>query len=336
MKKKDILFLKETLKEQKQIAILIHYNPDGDAIGAALALSEYFTSKKHKVAIVSPNSFPDFLQWMKGADKIIIATEDSDSATKKIKTADLIFCVDFNAANRIGLLENALIDASGIKILIDHHVAPANIFDIYYSVTAVSSTSELIYNFLFKKLDTTACLTKTIAEHLYVGIITDTNSLRNSCNNYSTYTIIGKLVKTGINAEQIQQKIYNNYSESRMRLLGHCLLNRFHVLYDYATSYIYLTQEDLMRFSYKQGDTEGFVNFGLTIKNIDFTAFFVERKDRIRVSFRSKNNFDVNEYARKYFNGGGHKNAAGADSFMSMDETLEYFISTLKECKIRK
>ncbi len=334
MKKKDILFLKETLNEPKHIAILIHYNPDGDAIGSALALSEYLKTKNHKINIISPNPFPEFLQWMHGANKITIATDDINIATQKITEADLIFCIDFNAANRIYILENALLAAKGLKILIDHHVSPSDIFDIYYTeTTSVSSTSELVYNLLFKKLDTIHHLTKSIAEHLYVGIITDTNSLSNSCNNQSTYTIMSKLIGMGINGEQIQRQIYNNYSENRMHLLGHCLLNRLQVLYDYATSYIYLTQKDLQHFSYKHGDTEGFVNCGLSIKGIDFTAFFVERKDRIRISFRSKNNFDVNKYARKYFQGGGHKNAAGADSFLSMDETLDYFIKTLQEYK---
>ncbi len=337
MNKKDNAFLKESLAKPKHIAILIHYNPDGDAVGSALALSEFLRTKKHDVSILSPNPFPDFLQWMPESEKISVATENLDKCIEKIIRADLIFCVDFNASNRIGLLQETLEKATGIKILIDHHIAPSSIFDIYYSVPeGISSTSELIYNFLVYKLKEQECITKSMAECLYVGIITDTGSLSYACNNRSSYAIVGKLIAKGIDGEAIHRKVYDTYSENRLRLLGYCLSERLTVLNKFATSYIYLTKEDLKQFSYRHGDTEGFVNYGLSIKDIEFTAFFVEREDRIRVSFRSMNGFNANEYARKYFNGGGHKNAAGADSFRSMKETLLFFEETLKECINKK
>lgn len=337
MNKKDISYIKQNLATPKKIAILIHYNPDGDAVGSALALSEFLRAKNHDVSILSPNPYPEFLEWMPEIEQIQIATKNIEICTQKIEQADLIFCIDFNASNRIGLLQPLLENAKGIKILIDHHIAPAPIFDIYYSIPEItSSTSELIYNFLIYNLEEKECITKSMAECLYVGIITDTGSLSYACNNHSTYTIVGKLISLGIDGEYIHRKVYDTYSENRLRLLGYCLSERLKILNDFSTSYIYLTKEDLKRFSYKHGDTEGFVNYGISIKDIIFTAFFVEREDRIRISFRSMNGFDVNEYARKYFNGGGHKNAAGADSFRSMEDTLRFFEETLIECIDKK
>jgi len=337
LKKRDVQRVKELLLTPKHIAILIHYNPDGDAIGAALALSMYLKQKKHIVDIISPNPFPEFLQWMPESGKILLATNAFDKCIDKIKNADLIFCIDFNASSRIGILQESLENAKSLKIIIDHHVDPSDIFDIYYSVSeGISSTSELLYNFLVNKLGEKDVIDIDMAKCLYVGIITDTGSLSYACNNPSTYRIISRLIAMGIDGEDIHRKVYDTYSEDRMRLLGYCLSERLRILDKYATSYIYLTKEDLKKFSYKHGDTEGFVNYGLSIKKINFTAIFVEREDRIRISFRSMNGFNVNEYARKYFKGGGHKNAAGADSFLSMEETLKYFEQSLKECKVHK
>jgi phosphoesterase RecJ-like protein len=334
LKRQDILRIKELLRRPKDIVILVHYNPDGDALGAALALSMYLKQKNHHVRVISPNAFPEFLQWMPQSENILLATQKLDYCQEIIRNTDVIFCVDFNASNRVGLLQQVLESTKSIKIIIDHHVDPSDIFDIYYSVSEnISSTSELIYNFLIYKLGEKDIITSDMAKCLYVGIITDTGSLSYACDNPSTYRIIGRLIAMGIDGEAIHRKIYDTYSEDRLRLLGYCLSERLRILHRYATSYIYLTKEDLKKFSYKHGDTEGFVNYGLSIKNIDFTAIFIERDDRIKISFRSMNDFNVNEYARKYFNGGGHKNAAGADSFLSMDETLSYFEKSLKESK---
>ncbi|MBP7101768.1 MAG: bifunctional oligoribonuclease/PAP phosphatase NrnA [Bacteroidales bacterium] len=337
MKRKDVAFIKKSLAKVKRIVILIHYNPDGDAIGSALALYMFLQQQGHVVDVISPNPFPQFLQWMPQSNKIMPASENIDVCISKISTAELIFCLDFNAPNRIGILQDALKAAKASKIIIDHHIDPTKDFDIYYSVSeGISSTSELMYNFLIHKLGNKKSITKAMAECLYVGIITDTGSLSYSCNNPSTYKIIGHLIAMGVDGEDIHRKVYDTYSEDRMRLLGYCLSTRLHIIDEYTTSYIFLTKEDLKTFSYQHGDTEGFVNYGLSIENIDFTAIFVEREDRIRISFRSMNDFNVNEYAKKYFKGGGHKNAAGADSFLSMEDTLTYFEKTLKECKVKK
>ncbi len=332
MNKKDIEFLKKSLANPRRIAILVHYNPDGDAIGSALALSEYLRTNKHDVNICSPNIYPDFLQWMPEIEQVKVATTEMDVCIEKITQAELIFCVDFNTPSRIGVLQPYLENAKGIKVLIDHHMLPSPDFDIIYSVSEnMSSTAELIYNFLIYKLEEKNSITKTMADCLYVGIITDTGSLSYACNSLETYDIIGKLVALGVDGEDIHRKIYDNYSENRIRLLGFCLSERLVVLNEFAASYIYLTKEDLKRFSYKHGDTEGFVNYGLSMKGINFTAFFMEREDRVRVSFRSRNGFSANKYARTYFEGGGHKYAAGGDSFRNMKDTVAYFEKMLKE-----
>ena len=336
MNKKDILGVKQLLSQRKEVAIIVHYNPDGDAIGAALALQIYLKQHGHSVSILSPNHYPDFLEWMPQSNTIIHANNNFDLCVKKIQASEIIFCVDFNQFNRIGILEKTVEEAPIPKIMIDHHISPDNSFDIMYSVPEkTSSTCELVYNFIVNMLNGKTFMNKQIAECLYVGIITDTGSLSYSCNNESTYHVLKNLFKYGIDGEDIHRKVYDNYSESRVRLLGHCLTKRLTVLNEYATSFIYLTKEDLAKYDYRQGDIEGIVNYGLSIKTVRFTALFSERDDRIRVSFRSKGNFDVDEFARTHYKGGGHKNASGGNSYKTMSETIEEFKSLLKQYKFQ-
>lgn len=326
LKKEDILRIKNLLSEKKEIVIIVHYNPDGDAIGASLALMMYLQQNGHNVQIVAPNPYPDFLEWLHNSKSILLATSKQELCMEKIKSADIIFCTDFNHPSRAGTLQKALETSKAEKILIDHHINPDNFFKIMYSEPEfTSSTCELIYNFIVKFMDGKKFINKHIAECLYVGIITDTGSLSYSCNNESTYHILGDLIQYGIDGETIHRKVYDTYSESRIRLLGHCLVERLCVFDEFATSYIYLTKEDLTNYNYKQGDTEGIVNYGLSMNTVRFTALFSERDDRIRISFRSKGDFDVNDFAAKHFNGGGHKNASGGNSYKSMNETIEEF-----------
>lgn len=331
LKTEDILEIKRRLATQQRIAIVIHYNPDGDAIGSALALKMFFQQKGHQADILSPNNFPTYLSWMPQSETIYIATQQFDTCQKIIELADMIFCLDFNAFNRIGVLENLLTDTKKFKVLIDHHIDPMPYFDISYSNSEqTSSTCELVYRFIADKMQEPEAINKAIAECLYVGIITDTGSLSYSCNHPSTYSVVSALVAQQIDCEQIHRLVYDTFSESRIRLLGYCLSNRLHIREEYATSFIFLTQKDLNTFHYQQGDTEGIVNYGLSIKTIRFTAFFTERDDRIRISFRSKGNFDVNRFARQHFNGGGHKNASGGNSYDDMVTTIAKFEALLK------
>ncbi len=333
MKQEDILLIKKELSSPKRIVIVAHYNPDGDAIGASLALMLFLQQKGHTANILIPNSYPDFLAWMPFSQMIISATENLQLCKEKIQTADVIFCLDFNTFNRVGILQPPLEESKATKVLIDHHIDPDSSFDIIYSITGTSSTSELMYDFIVNIMEGKEYMNKQIAECLYVGIITDTGSLSYSCNNVSTYRVLASLFDYGIDGEDIHRRVYDNYSESRVRLLGYSLKERLVVMDEFATSFIYLSKEDLEKFKYKQGDIEGIVNYGLSINNIRFTALFSERDDRIRISFRSKGDFNVNDFARKHFNGGGHKNASGGNSYTAMDETIAYFKVLLNQYK---
>ena len=334
MEKEDIVRVKELLSRRRKIVIIVHYNPDGDAIGAALALRLFLQQQGHDVHILAPNPYPDFLEWMPQSENIMLATSNQELCVEKIQTAELVFCMDFNQFNRVGVLQEALEKTTVTKILIDHHINPDTSFDIMYSVPEnTSSTCELVYNLIVKMLDGERFMNKQIAECLYVGIITDTGSVSYSCNNESTYHVLGNLFQYGIDGEDIHRKVYDNYSEDRIRLLGYSLTERLSVLNEFATSYIYLTKEDLAKYNYKQGDIEGIVNYGLSIKTVRFTALFSERDDRIRLSFRSKGDFNVEDFARIHYKGGGHKNAAGGNSHKTMTETIKEFESLLKQYK---
>ena len=332
MKKQDIQKVKDALQHAKKIAIVFHFNPDGDAVGSALALYHYFKDDGYDVSAVSPNAFHDFLHWMEGSDEIIVAQENLTKARKVIKEADMLFVVDMNAPHRAGQdLQNGIAKFKGFKVLIDHHVQPDIQCDVMYSTNKTSSASELVYNFLYRYLTPKRKFTRPIAEALYVGIITDTGSVTYACDCPSTYNVLRKLIASGINGEAIHRKVYDNYTESRMKLLGLALSQRLTVLPEYGASHMYLTKQDLLDNHFQIGDTEGFVNYGLSIKEVRFTAFFTERENRIRVSFRSKGDVDVNIFARKYFNGGGHHNAAGAFYDGDIESALRYFEESVKK-----
>lgn len=332
MKKQDILKVQTALRDTKKIAIVFHFNPDGDAVGSALALYHYFKEDGFEVSVISPNPFPDFLHWMQGSDEIIIAQKNLTKARKAIKSADMLFVVDMNAPHRAGQdLQGSISKFSGFKVLIDHHVQPDIQCDVMYSTHLTSSASELVYHFLYRYLTPKRKFTRPIAEALYVGIITDTGSLTYACDRPSTYDVLRKLIASGINGEAIHRKVYDNYTESRIKLLGLALSQRLTVMPEYGASYMYLTKQDLLDHNFQIGDTEGFVNYGLSINVVKFTAFFTERDNRVRVSFRSQGDFDVNLFARKHFNGGGHHNAAGAFYNGDILDAIKHFENVVKK-----
>lgn len=333
LKKAEIEKARAAIDKANKIAIVTHYNPDGDAIGSSLALYNFMENEGKEVHVIIPNRFPDFLAWMPGCENIVVEQGHGSLARKILREADLLFVVDMNAPHRAGKeLENQLIKSKAFKILIDHHVSPDIDCDVMFSCVKTTSASELVYKFLYKHLKYGRDkLSLAIAECLYVGIITDTGSLTYSCNYPETYTIVHQLIKRGVDGEDVHRKVYDNYSESRMRLLGLLLSQRMKVMREKATSYTYLTADDLKKNHYKTGDTEGFVNYGLSINGIVFTAFFSDRSNRIHVSFRSKGEFDVNLFARKHFNGGGHRNAAAADFYGTLEDAIAHFEKVLAE-----
>ena len=334
MKIQDIQAIQLLLATPKKIAIIPHRGPDGDAMGSTLALYHFLLKNNHQPTVIAPNDFPDFLAWLPGSETVKIFEKDTENCTKILEEAELIFTLDFNAFHRTGEMEHTLARLTAPFIMIDHHQKPDDYAAYTYSDTSYGSTCEMVYNFisfLNKKED----LDKTIATCIYTGILTDSGSFRFPGTTGNTHRIIAELIDLGVENTQIPVLLFDNSSYSRLKLIGRALQN-MKVLEEHKTSYTSLTQEELDSFNYVKGDTEGIVNYGLSIKGIVFTAIFIENKDEkiIKISFRSQGGFDVNQFARDHFNGGGHSNAAGGRSDVSMEETLKKFEDLVTNLKI--
>ncbi|MFA6924967.1 MAG: DHH family phosphoesterase [Bacteroidales bacterium] len=329
---KEIKKIKSKLHTAKNITILCHVHPDGDAIGSALALFHYFKSRGKNVNVISPNDFHKFLDWMPESDKISVYSKNKNKneIEAAITNADIIFCIDFNASDRIDELEPVYLKSKAFKILIDHHIQPQKFTDITISNTNVSSTAELIYNVIIKISGSKKNITKEIGECLYVGILTDTGSFSYSCS-YKTHLITSELIKAGVNNNYVNQLVFSRYSEDRVRLLGYCLSEKLVVIPELNTAYFTLTREEQIKYKYRYGDTEGIVNYALAINGINLAAIIVERTGEIKFSFRSKGNFNVSKMAVNHFNGGGHNNASGGFLKTPLNEAVEYFIKTIKK-----
>ncbi len=326
--KKLISEIKKHLSDSGKIIVLTHKNPDGDAIGSMLGLCHYLRNKKYEVTAITPDEYPEFLQWMPGSSDVIRFSKDKKRGIKAIKEADIIFNLDFNTSDRLGGMEAYVLSSTSIKILIDHHPSPSAFSDYIISETTASSAAELIFLFI-KALDGKSHWTKQIAECLFTGIMTDTGCFSYNSSAGDTYRIVAELLDTGINKDDIFSKVYNNFSDNRMRLLGYVLDKKMVVNRDYKTAYISLTQKELKEYKFTFGDSEGFVNYPLCIKGIIFSALFIEKDKFIKISFRSKGNFPANIFSEKYFNGGGHLNAAGGESYESLSATISKFTSLL-------
>ncbi|MFV8367951.1 DHH family phosphoesterase [Flavobacterium sp. LB2R40] len=325
MKIQDIQAIELLLSTPKKIAIIPHRGPDGDAMGSTLALYHFLLKNNHHPVVVSPNEFPDFLAWMPGSENVKIYEKDKQNCTKILEETELIFTLDFNALHRTGEMEHVLNKLKTPFVMIDHHQKPDDYAVVTYSDTSFGSTCEMIYNFislLGKKED----IDKTIGTCIYTGILTDSGSFRFPKTTGTTHRIIAELIDLGVENTEIPTLLFDNSSFGRLQLLGRALQN-MKVLTEHKTAYTTLTQDELNSFDYIKGDTEGIVNYGLSIKGIVFTAIFIENKEEkiIKISFRSQGDFDVNQFARDHFNGGGHRNAAGGKSEFSMEETIRKF-----------
>ncbi|HRG58823.1 MAG TPA: bifunctional oligoribonuclease/PAP phosphatase NrnA [Bacteroidia bacterium] len=332
MQDPEIESIKKLLSEKKKIVITTHYNPDGDAMGSSLGLYHYLKSKKHIVNIITPNVWPSFLNWMPGSDNCIAGDLHLKKAARLLEEAEIIFSLDYNALKRTNDLADLIGASSGIKIMIDHHQQPENFATYTYSDVAASSTCEMVYEFI-KAIDDTVQISKDCAECLYTGIMTDTGSFKFSSTTSKTHLIVADLIAHGARNTYIHQQLFDNNTYERMRLLGYCLSEKLTLLNEYHAAFIALTSQDLEHFHYKKGDTEGIVNYALSISDINFSAIFIERDDEIKISFRSKGNFDVNTFARNHFEGGGHPNAAGGKGANTMDETIMKFVQLLPQYK---
>lgn len=325
MKIQDIQAIQLLLSTPKKIAIIPHRGPDGDAMGSTLGLYHFLLKNNHQAVVVSPNEFPDFLAWMPGSEAVKIFEKDKKNCTKILEEAELIFTLDFNALHRVGEMEKVLAELKAPFIMIDHHQKPDDYATYTYSDTSFGSTCEMLYNFI-SLLGKRADIDKTIGTCIYTGILTDSGSFRFPKTTGTTHRIIAELIDLGVENTVIPTLLFDNSSFGRLQLLGRALQN-MKVLTEHKTAYTTLTQDELNTFDYVKGDTEGIVNYGLNIKGILFTAIFIENEDEkiIKISFRSQGDFDVNQFARDHFNGGGHRNAAGGKSEVSMEETIKKF-----------
>lgn len=323
--------LRILLGESKKIVVTSHNNPDGDAMGSLLAMYHYLRKKGHDVSAVVPNRFPGFYGWMPGTDDILVYEKEAKKIQKLLAGAQLIFCLDYNAIDRFGAPSEILAKAPAKRMMIDHHVEPRlDDFDYHFSVVNTSSTGELVYDFIVMMGDK-PLLDKRIADCLYTSIVTDTGSFSYAANNAKTYQVTAELVSLGVNASQVHRLIYDTFTENRLRLLGHAIINRMIVWDDFHTALVYLTKDDLKKYDVKVGDTEGIVNYPLMMDKINLSILLTEKENIIRMSFRSKGGFPANQLVSKYFNGGGHLNAAGGKSFATMEKTIEKVKEVLPE-----
>ncbi len=333
MKEKEIQDLKKLLTAPQNIVIIPHKNPDGDAMGSTIALQNYLSQNNHKATVIAPNDYPSFLKWLPSNDAVVIYDQETTEANQLIEEAELIFTLDFNHLGRCGDLESPLKKATAIFVMIDHHQQPDDYATYMYSDTTMSSTCQMVYHFIDMMNDLEK-ITPNMATCLYTGIMTDTGSFRYRSTTSTTHKAIAHLIDLGADNTTIHQKIYDTNTLAKLQLKGVALKN-LNVLPEYRTAYITMSQKELNQNNYKKGDTEGFVNIGLSLEGIVFALIFIENEQEniVKISLRSKGDFSVNEFARSHFEGGGHNNASGGKSDLSLEKTIENFMSILPEYK---
>ncbi len=331
-----MLHIQETyplLSRPMQLVITMHQKPDGDAMGSALGLYHFLTALGHQATVISPTNWADFLNWMPGVDKVVDFERKRDLSYKLIREAEMIFCLDFNVLHRTKHMERPLSEAKAIRVLIDHHEQPqVHMFRYGISDVKKSSTCEMVYDYIVASpfADT---LNATIGECLYTGMMTDTGSFRFPITSAAVHRAIAHLKDLGLQHSRVHENIYDNFLENRLRFLGDALLHKLQVFYEYNTALMAIPAADLLKYNIRTGDTEGLVNYLLSIRGVRFGALVIDRDEERRWSFRSKGHFDVNSFARTNFEGGGHFNAAGGRSNDSLAQTVEKFLQILPTYK---
>ncbi|MGC9151470.1 MAG: DHH family phosphoesterase [Microbacter sp.] len=324
---------KKEFEKAHKIVILTHISPDGDALGSALGLYHFFLAMNKKCIVAVPNPFASFFNWLPDIDKVLIGESQKKEIADELSTADLLIMTDFNTLSRIGMLNVLAKEFHGKKILIDHHRNPElDIADIVVSYPTISSTCELVYR-LIDGMNWTNEINLSSATAIYMGIMTDTGAFTFNSNTAEIYEIVAELIRKGIDKDEIYNKIFNNYTADRMRLMGYALSNKMIIFEEYRTALISLSKEELKKFNYQEGDTEGFVNLPLSIQNIVFSVLIKENSTNVKLSLRSRGQFAVNQFAAEHFNGGGHLNAAGGESDESFEMTVEKFKQLLPRYK---
>lgn len=329
---KDYQKIKELFESSEDIVIITHQKPDGDAMGSLLGLFNFLSRKGHNVTPVSPTDYAHFLKWMPGEEHVLNYQKDQDQILTKLSEAELIVCVDFNNPDRINNLKKPLINATGTKLVIDHHTNPEPFFDYIICESDICATTELIFQIVDNLWGHNVILSD-MAACLYTGIVTDSGSFRFSNVTPTTHKIAAKLLQKQIDHSLIHRNLFDNNPLRKLRFLGFCLQNRLEVLEDCRTAYIYITREDYHNFDIETGETEGMVNYPLSLEGIVFAALIKEREKIIKISFRSIGNFPANGFASRFFEGGGHFNAAGGKSTLDLNQTLKKFKEKVHETK---
>lgn len=329
----DLASLTDFLSQPRKVVITTHHKPDGDAMGSSLGLYNYLIQQGHHTKVITPTDYPDFLTWMPGNEEVIIYTEQTELSAQLVAEAEIIFCLDFNSLSRINELGELVRQTGAYKVMIDHHLEPEDFDDYRHWDINACAAAQLVYTFIADQLNNRALINKDVATCLYTGIMTDSASFRLPNTTSTVHRIVADLIDAGANNSRIHELVYNSASENRLRFLGHCLANCLEILPEFNTAIISVNKQDLQQFDVNTGDTEGIVNYALSIASIRLAAFIVERTDRVKLSLRSKGEFPANEICKKYFAGGGHRNAAGGQSEESLEATVEKFKSILPEYK---
>jgi phosphoesterase RecJ-like protein len=319
----NYVFLDQLLENRKKIVITTHKSPDGDAIGSSLGLAGVLQKSGHQVNVIIPDAAPGFLGWMKGADMLLDSEQDFDQAQGLISDAEVLFALDYNRLDRTGLLAAPFAQASGVKVMIDHHIDPSDEFDVVLSDVTASSTAELVFRFL-SELNLKQHIDADLAACLYAGIMTDTGSFKFSSTSAETHRIAAELIDMGLVPDRVHSAIFDTSSYDRLQLIGHALSKKLDYDFKTGVSVIALSLAEKNRFKYQKGDTEGLVNYGLAIEGSRMSIFLSEELNMTKCSLRSKGEVDVNLIARAHFNGGGHKNAAGGRLDMKLPEAIKY------------
>jgi phosphoesterase RecJ-like protein len=325
----DFKAFQELLSTPREIVIVTHHNPDADALGSSLGLAGILKKKLHQVTVVTPSEYPNFLHWMKGNDEVMVYDAGKkEQFSQLIADADIIFCLDFSSLKRINALGQMVGASTATTVLIDHHLDPDDFADYNFWSTEAAATSELVYK-LIEDLGELNLIDQDIAEALYAGIMTDTGSFQHSNTTRAVHQVVAELMAHGADPHKVSQLIYQSNSLERTRFLGFALSQRLEHLSEYNTALFVISKEDLARYNSQAGDTEGLVNYGLAIEGVVLAALIIDRGELVKLSLRSIGDFAVNELAQQYFDGGGHKNAAGGRSTASLKETADKFKSLL-------
>ena len=329
----DIVALKDLLADPKNIVITTHHKPDGDAMGSSLGLYNYLVQKGHRVKVITPTDYPDFLHWLPNNPEVIIFTEKPEESKQLIEGADFIFCLDFNSLSRINEMGDLVRQSPAKKVMMDHHLDPEGFDDYRHWTINACATAQLVYSFITSIMGENQLINKDVATCLYTGIMTDSGSFRFPTTTSAVHHLVADLIDRGAENWRIHELVYDNFSENRLRFLGNCLLNKLEVLREYNTAIISITKDELQKYHIETGDTEGIVNYALTINGVRLAALIVERPDSVKLSLRSTGEFPANDICKKYFNGGGHRNAAGGSSNESLENAIIKFKNILPEYK---